>query len=388
MKPLIYEEIVTAFKNGLIDTLRGHGAAEEYLAMWVPDDDPVTSLLNMADGTQAANRKSLAVQISGDTLDEAALAKLKALAESVSDFKTEQAGTDLILKFENLHALSGGVAAADTAAATPDAGGRTEPGAQDESPRVNWSEVELNPFYEEAVSRFGADIQREGTVSSRDGLVTAEAIRDWGRMAVLIDRESHVIVEARHSKVASLERRAILDAICRIVEGKPIQEASDHAGTRVVFQMAGRSTERAVPGIQLPTNSGRAFNEAVELVRDIREIYGKQVSLGSTENFFDLEPGAVWKGLAEKDKLELLEKQIGSFADSAGLEPGSIIVDRIEKDLTGQDLRIVVGFSGEVAPGDKPPLLRRLERILKDEIDHSLQVHMEILKDSSKIRRL
>jgi len=51
-------------------------------------------------------------------------------------------------------------------------------------------------------------------------------------------------------------------------------------------------------------------------------------------------------------------------------------------------IRIIVSTSDDIKPTNKPALLRRLEKFIKEEIDESLQVLHEEKKDLNKIRRL
>jgi len=51
---LVYEDLVEAFEHSLLHQLRGHGAAVPYLDTWVPDPDPVRSLLNMLEAAELA----------------------------------------------------------------------------------------------------------------------------------------------------------------------------------------------------------------------------------------------------------------------------------------------------------------------------------------------
>jgi hypothetical protein len=67
---LNYEDLVQAFNEALVTKLRGHAAEAEYLEMWVPDEDPVKSLLNMVEAAQAYGRDGIAVQVAAETLSK------------------------------------------------------------------------------------------------------------------------------------------------------------------------------------------------------------------------------------------------------------------------------------------------------------------------------
>ena len=65
---LPYEDLVEDFNRKLLTQLRGHGAEAEYLEMWVPDEDPVKSIVNMVEAAGAYGRSELRVSVAAATL--------------------------------------------------------------------------------------------------------------------------------------------------------------------------------------------------------------------------------------------------------------------------------------------------------------------------------
>ena len=70
--PVVFEfEALTAdFHRKLVTQLRNHGADSEYLETWVPDEDPIRSIINMAELALAAGCQDLVVRFSSGTMDE------------------------------------------------------------------------------------------------------------------------------------------------------------------------------------------------------------------------------------------------------------------------------------------------------------------------------
>ena len=79
---LNYEDLVARFNESLLTNLRQHGADAEGLDTWVPDEDPVKSLLNMVEAAELAGRETLAVRLRAETMDAAQRA---ALLDAVAD---------------------------------------------------------------------------------------------------------------------------------------------------------------------------------------------------------------------------------------------------------------------------------------------------------------
>ncbi len=73
---LNYEDLVGAFEKALVTKLRGHAAEAEYLEMWVPDEDPVKSILNMVEAAEAYGRDEIAVEVASNTLSDAQVNEL------------------------------------------------------------------------------------------------------------------------------------------------------------------------------------------------------------------------------------------------------------------------------------------------------------------------
>ena len=80
---LNYEDLVKAFEEALVTKLRGHMADAEYLEMWVPDEDPVKSILNMVEAAEAYGRNDIAIEVSSETLSEGQVNELLALLRDI-----------------------------------------------------------------------------------------------------------------------------------------------------------------------------------------------------------------------------------------------------------------------------------------------------------------
>jgi hypothetical protein len=83
---LDYENLTADFNQKLVTQLRGHSADNEYLETWVPDEDPVKSILNMVEAALSSGLETVRVRIASSTLNEtqrdALLAELGTIAEA------------------------------------------------------------------------------------------------------------------------------------------------------------------------------------------------------------------------------------------------------------------------------------------------------------------
>ena len=65
---LDYEQLVADFESKLVTQLRKFGSDAEYLEMWVPDANPVKSILNMVEAAEAFGQGEIAVRVASNTM--------------------------------------------------------------------------------------------------------------------------------------------------------------------------------------------------------------------------------------------------------------------------------------------------------------------------------
>ncbi len=98
MSVLNYEDLVEAFEAALVTKLRGHGAEAEYLEMWVPDDNPVKSILNMVEAAETFGRDEIAIQVADSTLDAAQRKELGGYLAEIGEAQMLPAEDGVLIK--------------------------------------------------------------------------------------------------------------------------------------------------------------------------------------------------------------------------------------------------------------------------------------------------
>jgi hypothetical protein len=89
-----YEPLVDSYNDRLLNQLRSHGVDHAFLEMWVPDEDPVTSILNMVEAAEAHGTAQFSLRVRAETLSKDGLA---ALIEAVGPIAT------VVTEFEGEH---------------------------------------------------------------------------------------------------------------------------------------------------------------------------------------------------------------------------------------------------------------------------------------------
>lgn len=357
---LDYERLVADYNASLFATLRHHRSAGA-LDIWVPDDDPLKSVVNMVDAAELAAVPEIHIRLGPKTLENLDLEALRKLASEVGEVAIERDGESAIVSVRRIGGRSDGTAAADAA------GG-------------DWFD-QVGPIYREAVRIAAGRIAHEGELNVPHGCTRFAAERDGVTLAVAVD-STHRIAAAAHEGTRLRQDRTVMDVLCTLLNGITVQEASDH-GVLQVERALRADGERPVAGIVLPQNADPVFIRPADLVRDVAAAYAVATGYAPGRNTFTRRASTAWLELARDGKLERLQGVLDAGALEAGLKPGDVRVANIEHHL-----KVTIAFHETVDVGRKPKALMDLERIVRREIEPSIQLYSIELKDANKLRRL
>lgn len=88
-EPIDYEALVESYNDRLLNQLRSHGVDHAFLEMWVPDEDPVNSILNMVEAAEAHGTTSFSLRFREGTLPRESHANLVAAISALATVKIE-----------------------------------------------------------------------------------------------------------------------------------------------------------------------------------------------------------------------------------------------------------------------------------------------------------
>lgn len=347
---LDYEQLVVKFEENLLHTLRSHGVDLEYLAMWVPDENPIKGILNMVEAAQAASENEIAITVALATLPVERLASLEQSLAELGDtsLKTEAGRT--LVRVTNLQ---------------------------------DWAAFQnVIPPLREAVRLHFKTLNHENSLSV-PGTASFHAEDDGHILAVSCD-DGGVILQACHGGGSLASRRAILDAFCAQIEGLPLLEACEHGVIRVVHALRDPAKPWPVKGIPHPRVCDPTFAVIERLIRKILALQGRPSEI----NTFNDAPAADWLGAGNADRLADIGSACRSFLAERGLPEDTLAVLRLENDLLQYPVRVFLSFDETFPHRDKPSLIRAVEAYLRKDVEVKLQVFHEILKDQSGVRRL
>jgi hypothetical protein len=191
----------------------------------------------------------------------------------------------------------------------------------------------------------------------------------------------YVVLQARHTGSRNPPEKRVLDRLCQIIVGRPLQEAADHG---IIYACAALPDDCApVEGIRTPQNAGPSFVMAERLIRKIHEQARVHFMIGHRDNGWYVRPSSAWLQLDEAEQADRIRPIIAAFLRGKGMAEGVIFITRIERGT-----RITIAFENVVSYMMKPRLMMELEQHIRREAGDPLELFMEEKKDANKIRRL
>ena len=341
-----YERLVSSYWENLNTVLRGFNPAEgyEFLETWVPDEDNERSLLGIVEAAKDAGLGEVLVYIGSKTLQTLDISRLEKLAADFGIVRTQAsvAGVDLDISFGKRYAG-----------------------------------LDIHPSYRNNLHDALESCTHEGVLKQTTGFELVQASHQSITLMALVDSSDRTVKEASfHGSVTDVQR-GLLEVMCAIMEGKPIQECNDHAVIRLEYHLRDHSQPAPMPGIVTPQNADPAFALPLHLVRNLLGCYRKKTGYQDTENFYDQPASAGWRALSREERLARVRTAIENHPAGRGVQVlGFEVVNRV-----------IVDFDGSI--GDtKQEKLMELEFHLKQIVESTLQLYLQPEVDQNKIRRI
>ncbi|MGA2275270.1 MAG: hypothetical protein ABSH00_17080 [Bryobacteraceae bacterium] len=342
-----YESAVTGYMEDLSTVLRGFGPAENlaFLETWVPDEDPLQSILGIFEAAMGAGIPGVTVRVGAQTL---AALDLAALEKAAATWGRPQFQTG-----------------AETAALTLSFGGPDPL-------------HEVNLLYRAALEAVAGAHEFEGVLEPEaDAIVAVASDVDLKLMALVVGGR-HIVAKARYSGTFTGIERRLLERFCPILEGKPIIECSDHAVIELEFSLRDRTQRVPVPGVVMPENCDPMFALPVRLVRDLLSDYRRQLPSVTNENFYVRPSSPRWRRLSREQRQAEIAVALETFPQGS-----DFCVITIEGDR-----RVVIEMAPGMAKESKGSRLLQLERHLQQTVESVLQVHLQVKADLNTIRHI
>jgi len=377
-----YDRLIADYEQGLVDRLRGFEAGDApFLQLWVPDEDPVRSLCNILDAAATEGEAAVAIAIGADTAASLDADALRAAASEYGAVTLDANGAGYRLVVTGLktpaHRQLPGIRR--TTVLRPLA----EPIADAAAPAAKSSEDGIGEHYAAAVAAAAEVLDHAGDPGEAAGLVRVEGDDAAARLVLLVDPANHTVRRAGHWGATDPVDGALLDRLCALIEGQPLQEASDHGVIRLERALRDPAAGRPLAGVVTPIAADPRFARPQRLIRASFADYRRKTGYTAIANEHDSGPSTEWRALTDSERLQRLRKATTEIAAENGLPADEIEVVAIEIGV-----RVVVRFHGSLAAGDRQHHMLVLEAGIKQKVDARLELYQVELKDTNVIRRL
>ena len=373
-----YKKLIEKYNLNLVDKLRGFGEEEEFLNFWVPASDNLTSIKNLIDALYESkfyNLEITNIELSNEDVKE--LSKFSNIAiskisksfliininpEKYKEYKEKNRKTSKILNEKNNF------------------------GTLDNLKDLNLDE-NLDQFYIDASEQ--VKIKNKITEISKkiDSNQNCFEINFSKNQKLIynVNKSTQKISSANHITLENSKISKILDLFCDLIIEKDFQEIAEHGCIYLEHKLRMISkNKRKLSGIYLPSNSGGLFNyinlNLRKNFKDFCEInninakINKQYYSGSKE----------WNSQTEDGKKKIIKEILEKFI----FRKFNISHEDIKLNRIIQNNRLEFILSSNLKKDYEDDKLFRIEEILKNKIDKSIELFSIEESDSNKIRLL
>ncbi len=348
---LNYEAMVSAYWESLNQVLRGFNAQGEFLDLWVPDEDPVSSILNLAEAVQETGHDQMELTLGAETLGKTDLSSLEEQLVRLGEVKFKPQGEGKLL---TLSGLTEGAAFHN-----------------------------LHPAYVQAVREAYKGPSFEGTLEPQAGLELVRAEAEGVSLTALVEPQRQVIQELRWTGAQGPLQRGLLNGTAQTLRGLSLLEASDHGVLRLEDRLRSERQRRPSLGMVIPEQVEPAFLLPKQLMHQLLAAYRQQTGFSGKVNFFVSAPTASWTQLNLEQRQAKVSEFILRFWREKGL--GEELPELIKLEESG---RLTLDFPESMNVHTKAEMLLKLERFLDKNLEEHLHLYMLELEDKNSKRRL
>ncbi|WP_339852695.1 hypothetical protein [uncultured Nisaea sp.] len=206
---------------------------------------------------------------------------------------------------------------------------------------------------------------------------------DGMSLTLTLENASETVAQAHFSAPPEAPESAVLDLLCAHALGAPVREVVEHGLVFALQALRDPDAPAPVAGIVTPRNAGACFAIPLRLVAAVRREAEARFGRHADTNFFDRPYSDAWKKLDKAGKRDLLLPHIARFKADNGISDSAFELVEID-----QYDRLFLVFTDEIAVWDKPVLLMKMERWLREQTGERIELFTEVVKDANRIRRL
>ncbi len=355
-----YDELVAQYAERLQTVLRGFSIGPRFLEAWVPDEDPVRGVRGVLSAARVAGLSALTVRLGAET------------ARACDDWAAALAGWGRVELTHSGGALRMEVHFGTECPALPERERRSARVVPVQARAVAPAPALAASLRERVL----AAAREASHVGSLVGGSVIGAQRDGVTLTLDVD-DQQVVRRARFEGDSSPELCGLLELLCRVAEGLPLQELAEHGALRVLALARDADAAPPVPGVVQPQNTSTLLAFVEALVRDACR------GRGSGENRWQPPASSDWLALDDAARRTRVEAALADACAVLGVPADTFELQRIRDGH-----KVCLDVAPAVPAAERRRLLLALERELAARVEGTLIVEREARADLNRIRRL
>ena len=368
-----FSDLLNQYDKDISFKLRGFNS-EEYLKFWVPDSDKLKSLTNLIDALYES--KSYKVIISNVNLNKKEKLELSKLINiSIKSLTSDKIELDIDpQKYQKFFHEQ-------KANHIPKIKEKNLDGFLNALPELKIDE-NISQFYLDASKKHNIK-HFEKKMLNKDEKEFEILFFNGEKINYFVDKKNMKITQAFQNNIKNSKISKILDLFCETIINKNFQEVSEHSIIYLENKLRELSDNPPkINGIFLPSNSGGLFNYINKNLRDHFNDFLGNFSFTTKINKDYYEISDDWKNKSSNEKEVFINKVITDhICRQLNLSNDDIKLSRII-----QDNRLEFILSDRLTKYYEENILFKIEKILKDRIDNSIELISVEEKDNNKLR--
>ncbi|MEK8019661.1 MAG: hypothetical protein VSS75_022535, partial [Candidatus Parabeggiatoa sp.] len=334
-----YQQLVTDYNEALVNVLRGFRPKYEFLDIWVPDAEPDKSILNLLEAAQIEGENEVSLFLEEKLLDELDIKTLIQEASKLGEINTRETEQGFIFQVSGL--------------------------IGEQVSHQNEAKLEeCNPLYRTQLMEREKNIQHEYTLTDDDVHLLIHANHQGISLFALFDVQQHKLIQATFASTASAIEKALLEALCQLIEGLPIQEIYDHGLLKLEYALRDQQQPLPVSGIINRFNFDPLFQLPQHLIRQLFHNYCEQTGYQTQLNYFDSPPSQDWLKWDDKQRIQKVQGVLDDLISQSQYRDLEVKVKYIDKTV-----KVHVEIRGTVSAVEEAALMLNMEKDLHKQVE-------------------
>lgn len=383
MLKIDYNHYVKNFNQTLISDLRKHGSPEEYLQLWVPDDNIIIGLAGMVDSVIATGIQHFQIEILKTSISQLKVNEFLEQITSLVHCNQNESSDKYIFEFSPSHVKVDHVLK-KLKIKSPKA-------AQTENNNIKKHIVKYKKIlliHNKLKKSALALPPRFNHKKVANNFSQSFKIKGSDYCIFLLVSRGGVVKDIAFSVSKVAWKNNILELYCELGRNLPIQELIDHNILKIIYRLNTNVNSKLVSGVLLPSNCGLFFTQLNALGRKAYDGWKDKNQISSSTNTYIVPPAKAWQDENPAVLLEQIKTSITDYYKSRGLEFSKIISSvRLEKSKSTFLTRIVIQYTDNQINYRSIDLFN-MEKHVRNNLEPTLEIVSERVSDTSPLRRL